>query len=293
LKRARAYFQEAIEKDPTYAPAYAGLAVWYDTAAAYSLLPASEAYPLSKVTAQKALSLDSTLAEAHVPLGVVKAEYEWDLPGAEEEFKRAISQNPNDLVAHQWYAEDVLEPEGRHDEAVVELKQAEQLDPSSLMSRAAVGYGFYFARNYDLAIDQEKRTLELEPSFPKAHQLLGLAYEQKGMLPEAVHEFETAVALDANPSYSLGLARAYALTGQKQKSAEILTSGAPQQHYAHAYQLALVYLAQGNRNEALSTLEKAQSDRCWMLIYANVDPRLDALRSDPRFQKILHAIRYS
>ncbi len=297
LKKARAYFQEAMEKDPAYAPAYAGLALWYISASSYSLISPQEAYPLSRAMAQKALALDGALAEAHVPLGVIQSEYEWNLPAAEKEFREAIALNPNDVTAHQFYAEDVLEAEGRSVEAIAELRLAEQLDPSSVMTRVAVGYGFFLARDYGQALEQARKTLELEPSFPKAHQILGYAYEGKGMVPEAIGEFEMATRLDTNPAYSFALAHAYALSGRKQEAereiSKLTATSLQHQHYVHPYSVALVYVAMGEKNKALDWLERARKERCWMVIYLKVDPRMDSLRTDARFKALLQQVRYS
>ena len=294
LRKSLAYFQEATQADPGYAPAYVGLARGYLSLASYSLADARESVLMAKAMSLKALEVDDSLGEAHVPLGEIRAEYDWDLPGAEAEFRQAIALNPNDAVAHQFYAEDVLEPEGRSDEANRELSIAQQLEPSIVIIRVAVGYAHFLARDYDRAIDQERKTLEMEPSFPKAHQILGLAYEGKGMYREAVEEFKTASTLDTNPAYFAGLARSYALNGQPQEAKRVLarlTSVSGHQS-ANPYQIALIYLALGERDRSLDWLERARKERSWLLIYLKVDPRVDPLRSDPRFNEVLKQIRY-
>lgn len=289
LDKAVKYFKLATEKDPTYAEAYVGLADAYLTAAAYSLMPPNQAAPLAKAAALKALEIDDSLADAHSPLGSIKAEYEWDFRGAEVEFQRAIALNPNNSRAHQFYAEDVLEPEGRTEEALRELALAEQADPSSLMARAATGYALMLSRQYDRAIDQERKTLEMDPNFPKAHQMLGYAYQQKGMYDQAIREYTAASALDSNPSYVANLAQAYALSGRTREARDLLRRlvQISQHMYVHPYTIALVHLALGDSGHALDWLEKARQERCWTMIYLNVDPRLDSLRSDPRFQALL------
>jgi TolB-like protein/DNA-binding winged helix-turn-helix (wHTH) protein/Tfp pilus assembly protein PilF len=286
FQKATAYFKEAIAKDPRYAEAYVGLADCYLSSASYSAMPPAEAGPLAKAAATKALEIDDSLAEAHSPLGIIKAEYDWDLPAAEREFEKAIRLNPNDGRAHQFYAEDVLEPEGRNEEANRELVLAEQADPSSIMTRAAAGFAFVLGRQYDRAILQEQKTIELDPNFPKAHQMLGLAYQQKAMYKKALSEFQIAISLDPNPAYVANLAQALALAGKKKEALATLhrltqmSSGM----YVHPYSVALVYLALGDHDQSLAWLERSRSERCWILIYLNVDPRLDPLRSDPRFQ---------
>lgn len=215
LKKGFDYFQQAIEKDPVYAPAYVGLADSYLALATYWVLPQDEAFPMAKAAALRALQIDDALAEAHVSLAVVKAEYDWDFVGAEREFQKALLLNPNYSVAHQWYAEDVLAPTGRFDEAIREMAQAQQLDPSSLITRVAMGFILIYARQYDRAIEQERNTVELDPNFPRSHYFLGFAYEQKRMYAAAIKEFQKANALDPSPSYASALGHAHALAGQR------------------------------------------------------------------------------
>jgi TolB-like protein/DNA-binding winged helix-turn-helix (wHTH) protein/Flp pilus assembly protein TadD len=292
LKRALGYFQEAIEKDPAYAQAYVGLADCYLSAGSYSLMEPSKAYDLAKAAALKALEIDDSLAEAHTPLAIIKAELDWDLPGAEKEFQQAIALDPNNPRTHQFYAEDVLEPEARNEEANRELALAQQLDPSSLITRAAAGFAYYLARQYDRAIQQEQETLELDSSFPKAHQILGRGYDQKAMYGQAIKEFQTASSLDPNPSYVADLARAYALAGRKAEARHTLAqlTSLSSHMYVHPYGVALVYVAMGDKDSALDWLEKARKERCWTLTYLNVDPRVDPLRGDPRFQMLIHRV---
>jgi TolB-like protein/tetratricopeptide (TPR) repeat protein len=285
LAKSLYYFQQAIQHDPAYTEAYVGLADAYLSAAAYSVMPPPQAYPLAKAAALKALEIDDNLAEAHTPLAVIKAEYDWDLAGAEQEFQSAIRLDPNNLRAHQFYAEDVLEPEGRNDDAFRELAIAQRLDPASLMTRAAAGYAFVLAREYDRAIEQEQKTLELDPNFAKAHQILGLAYQQKGMYRPAMEQYQAAIALDGNPAYVSNLAQAYALAGDGAKASQVLQQlQATSTHkYVHPYSFALVYIALGDQGSALQWLKRAQQERCWSLIYLKVDPRFDPLRRDARF----------
>ncbi len=179
IKTAIEYFQESIEKDPNYALAYAGLADCYVVAVNPS--PPKEEMPKAKAAATKALQLDDTLAEAHTSLAAVLARYDWDWPGAEKEFKRAIELNPRYAVAHEWYAAWYLVPMGRLQEAIAEEKRAQELDPVSLIINFELGIVLHYAREYDQAIEQFRKTLELNPNFPQAQTYVAVAYGQKGM----------------------------------------------------------------------------------------------------------------
>jgi len=292
LKKALLFFNEAIAKDPTYAPAYVGLAECYIASGSYSVIAPPQAYALAKAAALKALELDDNLAEAHVPLGVIRAEYDWDFPGAEKEFQKAIALDPNNARTHQFYAEDVLEPEARHPEANREMILAHELDPSSLITRTAAGRAYYLARQYDRCIDEEKKVLELDPSFPKAHEGLGRAYDQKAMYDEAIKEFQTANSMDPNPTYLADLARAYALGGKKAKARDVLAQLIAMSSHAHwdTERIAMAYLAMGEKDQALDWLERARKEHSWRLIYLNVEPGFDSLRGDPRFEELVRAV---
>lgn len=294
FKKALAFFQDAIQKDPAYAPAYAGAAQTYLGLASYSAMTAREACPLAKLLATRAVELDGKLAAARVPLAMIQAEFEWNLPAAEKEYREAIALNPSDSSAHQFYAEDVLYPEGRTEESVREMAEAQRLDPSLLMTRASASYGFYLARDYDRALKQAQSTLELDPSFPKTHQMLGLALEGKGMYSQAIEQFETAYRLDQNPGYLAALAREYALNGHPKEARDRLAklTAISQTHYVHPYSVAVIYLALGEKEKTLQWLERARDERCWFLIYLKVDPRLDSLRSEPRFRALLQQVHY-
>ena len=178
MKKGIQYFQQAIEKDPGYALAYTGLADCYNLLSLYSALPPKDAMPKAKAAALQALELDESLAEAHNSLAYAKLYYDWDWNGAEKEFRRALELNPNYAIAHHWYHE-YLVAMGRFEEGHSQILRAQELDPLSLMISADVGWGFYFARRYDDALEQLRKTLELEPNFVMAHFILGLTYLQK------------------------------------------------------------------------------------------------------------------
>ncbi|MCI0402312.1 MAG: tetratricopeptide repeat protein, partial [Acidobacteria bacterium] len=180
LQKATAYFQQALEQDPRFALGYAGLADSYLVMAHWEFLSGREAYPKAKAAASKALELDNTLVEAHTALATVSYQYSFDWTGAEKQFKRALELNPGYATGHQWYAE-YLSAAGRHQEAIAEIKRAQELDPFSLIVNAIGAFVFYFARQYDEAIDEGHRTLELDSNFYPAYIYLFWAYEQKGM----------------------------------------------------------------------------------------------------------------
>ncbi len=214
FRRAIVYFSEATEKDPNYALAHAGLADSYIVLGYFSLLPAKEAYAKAREAATRALELDETLGEAHNALATAKADYDWDWPGAEREFKRAIELNPGYATTHQWYGR-MLSELGRHEEALAEIKRAQQLDPLSLIINAVSGRILLYAGREDLAIEQLRKTLEIDPNFAHAHQFLGYAYVRKGMFGEAIAEFQRAITLSPNfTQYQAGLGHAYARAGK-------------------------------------------------------------------------------
>ena len=293
LKKGIEYFQQAIEKDPGYALAYAGLADSYVVLGEWALMAPWEAFPRAKAAAFKALEMDETLAEAHAPLGTARANYDWDWVGAEKEFKRAIELNPGYATAHNFYAQ-YLSAMGRHKEAIAEIKRAQELDPLSLQINATGGLVFFFARRYDEAIAECRRTLELNAGFYPAHLYLGLAYEQQKLYAQAISEYQKAVALEeGNPACSGYLARAYAAVGRRTEALKIISQvrELAKRRYVSPYRIALIYTALGDADQAFAWLEKAYQERS-KLDSLNVDPRNDRLRSDPRFQDLLRRMNF-
>jgi TolB-like protein/DNA-binding winged helix-turn-helix (wHTH) protein/Tfp pilus assembly protein PilF len=289
LKKSIEYFNQAIDKDPRFALAYAGLADCYVVPA--NQLPPREAMPKAKTAALRALELDESLAEAHASLGRVLAAYDWDWKGAEREYKRAIQLNPRYAIAHQWYG-GCLSVMGRKDEAIAERKLAQQLEPLSLIINFELGLAFYYNRDYDQAIEQFQKTLELDRNFPTAHNFLPAAYEQKGMYSEAVAEFKKAIPLTAGSEWSLakaGLGHVYAVTGKKSEARTLLDE--LKQHSAHEYvpatSVALIYAGLGEKDQAFAWLDKAVEQRAFPLQWINSDPRWNSLRSDPRFGELM------
>jgi len=289
LNKAKEYFEEAIEKDPTHALAYVGLADTYNMFGAYHIMPSHEAYPKAKAAALKALEIDETLAEAYTSLAFVKYHYEWDWFGAEADFNWAFGLNPSYASAHSWYAA-FLTSMGRFDEALAEIRRAQELDPLSLAIGTTIGASYYYADQYDQAIEQCKKVLEMDPNFPWAHAVLANAYVQKSLFKEAIAELQKAVEFSGGSfEYLATLAHAYAVTGEKDETLKILSELKEQseQKYVPSYEMALIYVGLGERDQALEILEKAVQERSDSLRQIKVDPRLDALRDDPRFTTLL------
>jgi serine/threonine protein kinase/Tfp pilus assembly protein PilF len=292
LKKSIEYFNQAIEKDPSFALAYAGLADCYLVPA--NPLPPREKMPKAKAAAMRALDLDETLAEAHTSLARVAHVYTWDWPGAEEEFKRALELKPGYATAHQWYG-GYLETMGRYDEAIAERKLAQELDPFSPVINFEAGLAFYFARNYDEAIEQYQKTLELDPNFPPPHAWLPAAYEQKGMYDKAIAEFKDLIP-QKDTIWLMAFATVghiYAVSGKKDEAQAVLNQLKERsaQEYVPAYGIALVYAGLGEKDQAFAWLEKAYEERAFAIPQGLTrDPRWDNLRSDPRFAELVKRI---
>jgi len=224
MKKGLEYFQQAIEIDPGYADAYAGLAQTYVllSSVEYGAMPPREAIPKAKAAAMKALEIDEELGEPHAALGLAKMDYDWDWSGAGREFKRAIELNPGHATVRHWHA-IYLTVTGRHEEAIAEAKRALELDPLSLIIGTDVGWVYYMARQYDEAIEQLHKTLELDPNFAVAHRNLGLAYEQKGMYEDTITELQEAISLSGgSTNYLAWLGYAYAAAGRRDEAQKVL-----------------------------------------------------------------------
>jgi len=282
------YFQQAIAKDPGYAQAYAGLADSYLFAGFFggSVSP-KDAFPKVKEAALKALEIDDTLAEAHIPLAVSKIQYDWDWTGGEREFQRAIALNPSSARAHQAYGFVLLAATGRFEEAIVEVKRAQELDPLSLLINGNLGILFYSARQYDQAIEQERKTLDLDANFIVPHWYLGLSYVQKSIYKEAIAEFEKALVIAPGNTEALaGLGYTYAVAGRRAEAQKVLDqlNELSKQKYVPAWSRAMIYGGLGQKDKAFEWLQKAYEERS---IYSLRDPAYDPLRSDPRFAHLL------
>ena len=288
LRTAVRYFERAIERDSSYAEAYAALADAYVVFPAYYVSAPAQGYPKAKAAALRALALDSTLAYAHATLGVVRGLYEWDWRGAERDFRRAITLDPSYATAHQWYAE-YLSSLGRHQEALAEAERAATLDPLSRVISVDKAGVLIRARRYDEAVTELRSTLDFDPSFPPAHNYLAWAYLVKKMHVEAVAEAETAVRMGGR-SFGMGrLAYAYALSGQRDSALQVirqLTDRLRHENVA-SFQFALAYLGLGETDQAFAWLEKSAEMREPSLVLSILDPLFDSLRGDPRFTRLL------
>ena len=289
IKKAIAYFEESIALDSHNPLAYDGLADCWHSLGWYGYLSPHETFPRTRAAARRALELDATLGEAYASLAMVSMNYDWDWPAAEQEFRKAIELNPNYANAHHWYA-DYLSAVGRHQEAIAESKRAVELDPVSAIISAWLGWRYFFARQYDRAIEQYLKTLEIDPRFAPAHLVLGQGYEQKSQLEGAINELEQAVKFSQGSSlYVSSLAHAYAIAG-KRSEAELLLhqlQDQSQKTYVAPFHIALVYSGLGQLDQAVGYLEKGYKERSSGMVWLKVDPRLDVLRSDPRFQDLL------
>ena len=292
LRKSIDYFQQAIENDPNYAPAYAGLAQAWVVLPGHNGGAPKDCYPQAEAAAKKALSLDDDLADARTTLSDFKALYNYDFAGAQTEFERVIQLHPNDAMAHHWFANDVLTPLGQSEYAVAEMKRALALDPLSLIINSNLGYAYHFAGRADEAIAQLRKTLEIDGGFALAHAALGQVFELKGQIPEAMAEYQKAVALSDDPN-SLGLlGHIYGIIGRKDEATKILEQlKEKRQHdYFDAVALALVSLGLGDRDQALSWLEQGFQERSNWVTYIRIEPLLKPLHGDPRFEALAEKI---
>jgi TolB-like protein/Tfp pilus assembly protein PilF len=292
LRKAIEYFNQALGKDPGYALAYAGLADSYGILYLYGAASPADSFPQAKAAAQKALELDDTLAEAHTSLAFVLENYDFDLEQSLKEFERAIQLNPNYATAHHWIASGVLSALGQFDRAIAEGKRAVELDPLSLIINTDLGQDFFYARRYDEAIAHLRKTIEMDPRFYFAHWALGTALQLKGQLSEAIAEYSKAVELNDDPFVLAFLGQAYARAGQQDEAQKILVrlSEEAKSRYVHAYSFALMYLALDHKERAIDEMERAYRERDPNVADIKVDPMLDDLRGNPRFEALVNQI---
>jgi TolB-like protein/DNA-binding winged helix-turn-helix (wHTH) protein/Tfp pilus assembly protein PilF len=288
LKEGLAAFQQASKLDPTYGPAYSGVADSWSLLANFQAVTPSEAFPQAEAAARKSLQLDPSLAEAHASLGFALHHYDWNWAASEREYQAAIALSPSYSTAHLRYAE-LLSTLGRHDEAVAEIQRAQELDPNSLLLAGNLGRVLYHARRYDEAIEVLSKTLQVDPGRVYVRMHLGMCYEEKGMYAEALDEFNR---VDAPFGRVTGpdVARTLAKSGRAGEARQIAKRLQNQALDSDWFFLAGVYGALGDREAAFRALQKAHEKHDFFLVFLRVHPYMDSLRSDPRYTEMLREI---
>src|SRR5450631_3967598 len=294
MKKGLEYFRQAIALDPTFTEAYVGVADSYATLGLYAVIPPKEAFPAAKEAAKRALEMDEGLAEAHATMGFINFYFDWNRADAENEFRRALADNPNDAMAHSWYGES-LAAMGRFPEAVAEAQRALEDDPLSLIIGSNAGWTLSLAGNTDHAIEILKKAIEIDSSFPRTHFRLGRAYEQKKLYDLAISELQQAVSLSGGDAcYKGSLGHAYAASGKADQARQILRDleGRTEQAYVPSYAIALVYAGLGDNDHAITWLQKAYEDRSTSIAFLKLDPELTTLHSDPRFEQLSQRVNF-
>jgi TolB-like protein/Tfp pilus assembly protein PilF len=295
VKKALSYFERAIANDPTWAEGYVGVADCHNMLGYYNALSPQEAYPKSESAARKALKLEPSVAEAHAALGVVKRDYEWDWSGAEQQFQRAIELNPGCVEAYHWRG-TLLGMQHRHAEALREKEKALSMDPLSAIFRGDVGRMYYFERQYDQALEHYQAALDIDPHFFFAHILLAQAYLQKGMFKPALSALKTATHLTNDSTFALArLAQGHAIAGEREKARALLKrlAGMAARKYVAPFEIALIHAGLQDHDEALAWLQKAFDQRSIWLGYLQVEPQLDPVRNDRRFQELVKRVGFA
>jgi len=292
LQEAIEFFNQAIEIDPNYGAAYAGLADCYNMLVVYGRLQPKEGFPKAKEAAAKALEIDESSAEAHSSMAFIKFRWDWDRTETEREFQTAIKLKPAYAPAHQWYSSYLVAVE-RFDEAIAEAKRTEELEPLSFVASSHLGWIYYLSGQNDKAIEQCRKILELDPSSFPARRYLGLAYEAKGMYPEAISEFQRGVKLSGSPLMLALLGHAYAVAGKKTEAQQVLNDlqQLQEQRYVSPYTVAAIYAGLGDQDQAFKWLDKAVEERDIWLMNLKVDPVFAKLRSQRKFTDTLARIR--
>jgi tetratricopeptide (TPR) repeat protein len=292
-QKAISYFQHAIDLDPSYALAYAGLADAHISSLAADL-PPIEFLPQARAAAQRAIEIDDTLAEAHAELGFVMFWWDWDWGASERELKRALDIDPNSANAHLFYAH-LLSNTGRHDEALAEAKRARELDPLNLRNNALEAQFLIHVGRTDEALLRLRETLEIDPNFFLARLYASSAYIEKGMYPESVSEARRAREISGARSIYLEAFLGYALAKSgKEVEARAVLDGllkSSAERYVSPYTIALVYNGLGEHDKAFASLERAYAQRSPGMVFLKVEPKWNNLRSDPRFQDLLRRLR--
>jgi TolB-like protein/Flp pilus assembly protein TadD len=296
LRKAVEFFDKAIAEDPQYAQAYSGLADAHGLLGHYGVLSPLEVCTKAASAAAWSVLLDDDSVEAHTSLAHTKATQDWDFMGAEREFQRAISLDPRYATAHHWYCTSCLLPLGRLDDSLQEIRMAQALDPISSIIARDVAMTHYYRRDLEVALEQSDRVIEQNPHFEGAYWTLGLIQEQRGDLEESAAAFRRGIQLAPHsPRMRSGLARTLAVSGRRAEAFEILSElqDLSNKRYVSPFELASVHFALGHDDEGYEWLTRAFQSRCFELIFAKVDPRVDSLRGDARFKKLFAQLGFA
>jgi adenylate cyclase len=292
--RAIDYFNQALAKDPNDAPAYAGLADSYSSFAfPVGAIAPREVMPKAKEAALRALAIDNALGEAHTSLAYIAFFYDWDWPAAERGFKRALELNPNNADTHHWYSHFLM-GQGRIEESLTQSKRALELSTYDILFNIHLGWHYLNARQYDQALDQIEKTIEMDKNFAQTYPWLGLILEQKGRYAEAITAFQKAIELFPGGSSiaKAELAHTYAVSGDREKAQKIIAElkEVAKSKYVSSFQIAAIYAGLGEKDQAFASLEKAYAERSDGLVNLNAEQRFDSLRSDPRFTDLARRV---
>ena len=287
FERALDLFNEAIEEDPLYAQAYAGLADTYTLLATYYHRTPDDAFPQARASAQKALKIDDALAEAHTSLGWIKMGYDWDWDGAETEFKRAIELNPNHANAHHWYG-FLLSTQRQLDEGLQEVKKAQTLDPLSPQINRGVGEAFYYKGQYDEALEELRRALEMDPNLPGTNNTLTMTYWAKGMYEEAIAQSEKWASVEPSAASVAPVVLRSLASGNRTEAIAVIRDS----KQLATYWKAVFYALAGEKDRVLERMTQAINERDPNIPWFNIEPAFDPLRDDPRFQNLLRRMDF-
>ena len=290
IRRSIELFQQAIKLDPKFALAYVGVAESYNVMPSYPYMSPNEANPFAKAAVAKALEIDPDLPEAHTVAGMIAATYDWDWVKAEREFKRSLELDANLAITHYRYAWVYLSPLGRHDEAIAEMKRAMELEPLSLVQGANFAAVYLYARQFDKALDQARKTYDLDPNLVTSQNWICHSLDVNGMYAESLAISEKAAL--SNRSLEAALGYAYAQGGRRQEAEAVLKQWKEieKTKYVSNYWMAVVHVALGEKDAAFAELERAYQAHDWFLQRLKVDPFMDSLRNDPRFADLVKRV---
>ena len=293
LERAMVHLNQAIELDPKFALAYAGLADAYCSLGVIGDVAPGEVFPKARVAAEKALALDDSLGEAHTVSAYVRFSYDWDWNAAEAEFRQAIALNPNDATAHQWYGE-FLRLMGRQEDAILEGQKALDLDPRSLIINTEAGLPYLYHERYDEALQHFRKALELDPNFALAHHDIGWVLEAQGKYPEAIAEFERAVQISDVAALWSSLGHAYGMADRRKDAERVLERlrAIAKHHYVAPSYEATVYLGLGEYDKAMDLYERSYAERNWAMIWFKIGHNLRTLHGNPRYEALLKKMKF-